>query len=177
MSDEHKVIYINSEDNRYRFALGIDGKNPLICIGVNPSTATPEEYDRTMYKLKKVAEDPSNDYDGHIMVNLYPKRCVDPTTLPYVKNFHDYKENLEVIEEILKGGNLTVWLAWGTSIDYRDYLKESALEIIDLARKYNNKLICRGTTKDGHPRHPCRQANNIPFEDVDYWKIKILYMG
>ncbi len=45
MYDCEKWIYEHSEDNAYRYILGTQGNNPLICFGVNPSTACPEKLD------------------------------------------------------------------------------------------------------------------------------------
>ena len=44
-------IYINTDDNKYRFVLGTKGEHPLICLGVNPSTATPQKLDTTLSNL------------------------------------------------------------------------------------------------------------------------------
>ena len=37
-----KWIYKNNTDNTCRYVLGILGDNPLICFGINPSTAEPK---------------------------------------------------------------------------------------------------------------------------------------
>lgn len=66
-----KKLYKTSENNRALFILGDDGNNPLICIGVNPSTATSDEYDQTMTTLMFISM--INDFDGHVMLNLYPQ--------------------------------------------------------------------------------------------------------
>lgn len=34
-------IYKNTSDNKSRFVLGTKGDKPLICFGINPSTAEP----------------------------------------------------------------------------------------------------------------------------------------
>jgi hypothetical protein len=46
----------------YRFAIGKKGKNPLICIGMNPSAANDATSDRTVNKVIKNAI--ANGYDG-----------------------------------------------------------------------------------------------------------------
>ena len=63
-------------DDEVRYVLGQPGKNNLLVIGVNPSTATPDEPDPTIKKVMKITED--NGYDGWIMVNLYPQRSTNP---------------------------------------------------------------------------------------------------
>ncbi len=45
-------LYSNSTNNKERFLLGETGDNPLVCIGVNPSTAEPDQLDNTIRLLK-----------------------------------------------------------------------------------------------------------------------------
>ena len=40
--DVKKWIYAPNFYSEYRYLLGTRGKNPLICIGINPSTAEPD---------------------------------------------------------------------------------------------------------------------------------------
>ena len=40
--DIEKWIYAPNFYSEYRYILGTRGKNPLICIGINPSTAEPD---------------------------------------------------------------------------------------------------------------------------------------
>lgn len=73
-------IYLGDDTERY--ILGQPGKRNMLVFGVNPSTATPGDnnIDPTIRKVRKlIAED---DYDGWIMVNLYPLRATDPKELP-----------------------------------------------------------------------------------------------
>ena len=51
--DAEKWLYVPDFYTEYRYILGTRGQNPLICIGVNPSTAAPEDLDNT---LKSVPE-------------------------------------------------------------------------------------------------------------------------
>lgn len=48
-------IYKHTKDNTSRFVLGEIGAKNLICIGINPSTATPESLDNTLKKVQKFA--------------------------------------------------------------------------------------------------------------------------
>ena len=45
--DIEKWIYAPNFYSEYRYILGTRGKNPLICIGINPSTAEPDNLDNT----------------------------------------------------------------------------------------------------------------------------------
>ncbi len=40
-----KWIYENDQDNQIRYVLGTRGENPLLCFGINPSTAKPNNLD------------------------------------------------------------------------------------------------------------------------------------
>ena len=38
-------LYVPNTYSEYRYILGTRGKNPLICVGINPSTAAPDALD------------------------------------------------------------------------------------------------------------------------------------
>ncbi|MBI2419155.1 MAG: DUF1643 domain-containing protein, partial [Ignavibacteriales bacterium] len=69
-------IYEKSTNNSARFVLGETGKKTIICIGVNPSTATPDKLDPTLESVKRIAK--HNGFDGWIMLNIYAQRSTDP---------------------------------------------------------------------------------------------------
>ena len=166
-----KWIYINSDDNKYRFALGeITGPNPLICFGINPSTATPENLDLTMKMVKKRALNAG--YDGYIMLNICPQRSTNPNGMLTEEDKTASERNLREIENILKTGNVDIWAAWGGSIQKRKYLKESLKRIFELSNKYNCRwLKANKDTKNGHPHHPTRLSYDvelIEFETDEY---------
>ena len=46
--DVEKWLYAPNFYSEYRYILGTRGKNPLICIGINPSTAQPGALDNTL---------------------------------------------------------------------------------------------------------------------------------
>jgi hypothetical protein len=48
-------IYTHEEKIKVRYTLGQEGKNPLICIGINPSTAKPNDLDPTLTRVKNIA--------------------------------------------------------------------------------------------------------------------------
>lgn len=69
-------LYERTPDNSSRFVLGIDGANPLVCLGLNPSTAEPGHLDPTVSRVQEAAR--RNGFDGFIMLNVYPKRDTLP---------------------------------------------------------------------------------------------------
>lgn len=167
--DEGKWIYKQSDNKFNRFLLGEIGNNNLICCGVNPSKASPEDLDATMRKVSSLAK--ANGYDGYIMINLYPMRATDPNDMHDNKDEEIVKINLESIAEVLKDG-CDIWAAWGTLIEKRDYLKECLEQIVELADSHDCKWCAFGpTTKAGHPRHPLYLSSKCvknPFDVHEY---------
>ena len=67
----------NNPDLRYLLAK--KGKNNLLVVGLNPSTADAENSDPTMRNIDRIAG--NNGYDGWLLVNLYPRRKSNPADL------------------------------------------------------------------------------------------------
>ena len=44
--DSEKWLYVPCRYDEFRYILGTKGKKPLICIGINPSTARPDAFQR-----------------------------------------------------------------------------------------------------------------------------------
>lgn len=135
-----------------RFVLGELGENNLVVVGVNPSIATLDELDPTAKRIKKYAG--IHNYDGWIIINLYPQINTDIDKLDDEKNDELVKRNLEKIETILKRDDITLVAAWGEAIEWRKYLKDCFRDIDLLANKYNHEWHCIELTKFGHPCHP-----------------------
>ena len=53
--DIEKWLYAPNFYSEYRYILGTRGKNPLICIGINPSTAKPDALDNTLKSVERIA--------------------------------------------------------------------------------------------------------------------------
>ena len=92
-------IYVAQEDIETRYVLGEAGVKPLICIGVNPSTAMPNKLDRTLTRVKDIAI--NNGYDGWIMLNVYPLRKTNPDELPQTSYKDICKRNIDEIQKVL----------------------------------------------------------------------------
>ena len=58
------------KDKNCRYLIRTVGEKPLICIGLNPSSATPSKTDNTFRRLQNIAN--FNDFDSIIVFNLYP---------------------------------------------------------------------------------------------------------
>ena len=53
--DVEKWLYVPNSYSEYRYILGSRGKKPLICIGINPSTAAPDALDPTLQSVNRIA--------------------------------------------------------------------------------------------------------------------------
>lgn len=170
----NKWIYRNDEKKQVRYILGENGKNPLICIGVNPSTAKPNDLDRTLSKIKKFSDE-SNKYDGWIMLNVYPLRETKPDRLPISKDESIHKLNIKEIKNIITMyPDSDILCAWGTPIKKRNYLKECLKDIIETIGNKNLKMIA--LTQEGHPRHPlyCRAPFHLQSFNIKNYKWLIM---
>lgn len=150
------IIYEISDDNQYRYALGLKGNNPLYCFGINPNTATPEDYDLTMKKLRKVAQ--LFGFNSYVMLNIYPLRTSSPKDLPETINYKEHTKNVKIILEKIINGT-SIWAAWGDSINVRPWLNTclaNIIENIEKKKKNINWLKMGDLTNALNPRHPSR---------------------
>lgn len=147
-------IYHRNEENTCRYTLGIDGENMLICCGINPSTAKPNDLDNTVTRVDRFARD--NGYDGYIMVNVYPQISTDPNGINLDLNLEKHRENMERLKDIFKKyPNADIWAAWGVLIEKRPYFYKALEDIYQASKDYNlNWVRFNELTKAGHPRHP-----------------------
>ena len=164
-------LYAPNFYSEYRYILGTRGKNPLICIGINPSTAQPGDLDNTLKSVQRIAH--GNGFDSFIMFNVYAQRATDPDAMEHTCNLQLHKENLEAFRYVLSiGENPTVWAAWGTIIEKRDYLKDCVRDMIAAGEEFGANWVCAGKcSKKGHPHHPLylRKDELIrPFDVVTY---------
>ena len=152
--DVKKWLYAPNFYSEYRYILGTRGGNPLICIGINPSTAQPGDLDNTLKSVERVAH--ANGYDSFIMFNVYAQRATDPDTMEKSCNMLLHRENMEAFRYVLSiSQSPAVWAAWGTIIEKRDYLPECLQDMIAIGKEYGAKWLCAGkVSKKGHPHHP-----------------------
>ncbi len=147
-------VYQKNQDDTARFTLGVRGNNPLIVVGINPSMACDKKSDRTISKVMKFAE--TNNFDGFVMINVYPLRSTKPYELPKEIDNELHKQNLSHIEALFKQfSNATILLAFGNNIDIRAYLRNCLSDIIKISEPYNSSWKHLGKlTAYGNPRHP-----------------------
>ena len=155
---------LSLDDDTARFMLGEVGENPIICFGINPSTANDEKDDPTISKIRKIASE--NNCDGWIMLNLYPQRATNPNDM-HIKAADDLTvKNYEVIRSVFNiYSNALTLASWGNAIEKRKYLKDCLKEILAIAP--DRKWVCRGKlTVKGNPRHQLYVPNNTKLQDL-----------
>ena len=118
--DIEKWLYAPPFYSEYRYILGTRGKNPLICIGINPSTAAPDDLDNTLKSVQRIAL--GNGFDSFIMFNVYAQRATSPDDMEKNCNAALHRENLEAFRYVLTISEKPVgWAAWGAIIEKRGY--------------------------------------------------------
>ncbi len=154
--DRARWIYVPDFYSEYRYILGTRGKKPLICIGINPSTAEPDNLDNTLKSAERIAL--HNGYDSFIMFNVYAQRATDPDDMEKEFNARMHEQNMKAFEYILSlsENRPAVWAAWGTIIEKRDYLKDCVIDMIDIGEKHGAEWYTAGkrSKAKGHPHHP-----------------------
>lgn len=160
-------LYEKNRKNTARYILGEPGSRPLVCIGVNPSTAEPDRLDPTLKRVAKIAR--RRGFDGWLMLNLYPRRATDPDHLPKTPSGRQIQENLRQIRRYLSNVETpTVWAAWGTLIAKRNYLTSCLFQIVELLEPFCPQWITIGRrSHHGHPHHPLYLAQDAEIEPFD----------
>lgn len=168
--DSQKWLYVPDFYTEYRYILGTRGQNPLICIGVNPSTAAPDDLDNTLKSVSRIAE--GNGFDSWIMFNVYAQRATRPEDMDRELNPELHRANMAAFEYILQnvaqGLRPAVWAAWGTIIEKRPYLPGCVRDMVALGRRYDARWLCAGKrSAKGHPHHPLYLRKDEKTVDFD----------
>ena len=152
--DIEKWLYAPNFYSEYRYILGTRGQNPLICIGINPSTAQPGALDNTLKSVERIAL--GNGFDSFIMFNVYAQRATRPDDMERSCNLSLHRENMEAFRYVLSMSDKpTVWAAWGAIIEKRSYLMDCLKDMVSIGREYEASWQCAGAiSKKGHPHHP-----------------------
>lgn len=169
--DVNKWLYVPPVYQEYRYILGTRGQRPLICIGINPSTAAPDDLDNTLKSVERIAL--GNGFDSFVMFNVYPQRATDPDAMERRCNLALHRENLEAFRYVLSlSRDPAVWAAWGTIIEKRTYLARCLEDMIAVGQEYGARWFTAGAiSKKGHPHHPLylrKDAGLDPFDARDY---------
>ena len=175
-SDEYDVekwLYAPNFYSEYRYILGTRGENPLICVGINPSTAKPDALDNTLKSVQRIAD--GNGFDSFLMFNVYAQRATRPDDMERQCNLRLHEENMKAFRHLLSiGRQPAVWAAWGAIIEKRKYLPACVADMLAISREYDAQWFCAGPiSKKGHPHHPLylRKDEKLkPFDTEAYLK-------
>ena len=162
--DIQKWLYAPNFYSEYRYILGTRGQKPLICIGVNPSTARPDALDNTLKSVERIAM--GNGYDSFLMFNVYAQRATDPNAMEKTLNPLLHRENMAAFRYVLSlSPEPAVWAAWGAVIEKRGYLSGCVRDMLDIGKEYGARWYCAGAiTKKGHPHHPLYLRKDEPLK-------------
>lgn len=169
--DRNTWTYIPDFYTEYRYVLGVKGEKTVICIGVNPSTAEPDNLDPTLKSVSRISV--ANGYDSWMMFNVYAQRATRPADMDISCNKRLHSENLLAFQSLLKsvsesGDCPVIWAAWGAVIEKRSWLRECVRDFELLSRDYHAQWVCAGKcTRNGHPHHPLYLKKDEPFYQFD----------
>ena len=169
--DTNRWIYVPDFYTEYRYILGTRGKRSLICVGVNPSTAEPDNLDNTLKSVERIAL--NNGFDSFLMFNVYAQRATRPQDMESVRNEKLHRENMEAFRYALAaaGAEPTVWAAWGNIIEMRPYLKECVSDMLCIGTEYDARWVTAGKRSvKGHPHHPLYLKKDSPLDTFDAGK-------
>ena len=167
--DVSRWLYVPNHYSEYRYILGTRGRKPLICMGINPSTAAPDALDPTLQSAQRIAL--SNGYDSFLMFNVYAQRATRPDDMEPECNPALHRENMRAFDYALSldaAGRPAVWAAWGTIIEKRNYLPACVRDMIALGHARGAQWFSAGKrSKKGHPHHPLYLRKDRPLDPFD----------
>lgn len=176
--DHERWLYLPCRYTEYRYILGTRGQKPLICIGVNPSTAEPGNLDNTLKSVQRIAK--NNGFDSFVMFNVYAQRATSPDDMDKTLDPRLHRENMRAFDWLLSrsGDNPTVWAAWGAVIEKRGYLPDCVREMITIGQRYGANWVTAGkrSKQKGHPHHPLYLKSDSPldpFSEVEEYLLSL----
>ena len=161
-------LYVPNRYEEYRYILGTRGKNPVICVGINPSTAAPGALDPTLKSAERIAH--ANGHDSFLMFNVYAQRATRPDDMEKERNEWLHGENMKAFRYLLSiaGEKPVVWAAWGAIIEKRGYLADCVRDMVSIAGEFDAVWQHAGPiSRKGHPHHPLYLKSDTPLEPFD----------
>lgn len=165
--DVDRWLFVPNTYTEYRYILGTRGEKPLICVGINPSTAAPDALDPTLQSVERIAL--SNGYDSFLMFNVYAQRATRPDDMEPVCNADLHAENRKAFRYLLSlSRHPAIWAAWGNIIEKRDYLMDCMQDFAADGAAVGARWFTAGPPlKSGHPHHPLYLKRDTPLLDFD----------
>jgi len=165
--DVARWLYVPNTYSEYRYILGTRGQKPLICIGINPSTAAPDALDPTLQSAQRIAL--ANGYDSFLMFNVYAQRATNPDDMERSCNTSLHEENRKAFRYLLSlSKQPAIWAAWGNIIMKRDYLMDCMRDFLADGKEAGARWYTAGPLlKSGHPHHPLYLRRDTKLLDFD----------
>ena len=163
--DRDRWLYVPDHYCEYRYILGTRGRHPLICIGINPSTASPDHLDNTLKSAQRIAL--SNGYDSFVMFNVYAQRATIPDDMEPELNPVLHRENMKAFAWLLEQAEEapSVWAAWGAIIEKRSYLPGCVRDMAGIGTRFGARWFTAGPrSRAGHPHHPLYLKSDTPLD-------------
>lgn len=155
-----------SDCGRYRYSLerripNVEGLN-LCWLMLNPSTADATQDDPTIRKVMGFTK--RHGYGTALVVNLFAWRSTDPRAIAKMLRCgpgavhirRDFAEGPHNCAAIMQAAAISdaVVCAWGAQPWAQGQASRVLDWLSDHPREEPIRLLCLGTTKDGHPLHP-----------------------
>ncbi len=165
--DVSRWLFVPNFYSEYRYILGTRGSRPLICAGINPSTARPDALDPTLQSVQRIAL--ANGYDSFLMFNVYAQRATSPEDMEPSLNPLLHQENMKAFDYLLSlSPTPAVWAAWGNVIEVRPYLRGCLADMLRLAEAHQARWFrCGKISRKGHPHHPLYLRRDEPLVPYD----------
>ena len=165
--DVSRWLYVPNTYSEYRYILGTRGTKPLICVGINPSTAAPDALDPTLQSAQRIAL--ANGYDSFLMFNVYAQRATRPDDMEKSLNPPLHRENRKAFRYLLSlSEQPAVWAAWGNIILKRDYLMNCMRDFAADGQTAGARWYTAGPLlKSGQPHHPLYLKGNTKLVEFD----------
>lgn len=131
-------------------------------VGLNPSTADETADDPTVRRCMAFAK--RWGYGGIYMLNLFALRSTDPRALRAAPDPVGPGNDSHLVMYADKLAHLVI-AAWGVHGPFQDrglYVRELLRATLS-----PSALLCLGTTKGGHPRHPLYLSADV--QPRPYW--------
>ena len=165
--DVTRWLYVPNRYSEYRYILGTRGRHPLICVGINPSTAAPDALDPTLQSAQRIAL--ANGYDSFLMFNVYAQRATRPDDMEPALNPTLHAENRKAFRYLLSlSERPAVWAAWGNIIRKRAYLMDCMRDFAADGEAAGARWFTAGPLlKSGQPHHPLYLRGDTRLLDFD----------
>ena len=165
--DVTRWLYVPNRYSEYRYILGTRGRHPLICVGINPSTAAPDALDPTLQSAQRIAL--ANGYDSFLMFNVYAQRATRPDDMEPALNPTLHAENRKAFRYLLSlSERPAVWAAWGNIIGKRAYLMDCMRDFAADGEAVGARWFTAGPLlKSGQPHHPLYLRGDTRLVDFD----------